>query len=88
MRYIALKEISDEATVTLTAVELVSIFKSVLIEQANIDLDELGVFTLIKYQNNCLLITLDTEELRENKPYFYFLSTLVQKISVIRKKYK
>lgn len=62
---------TSNAIISLTALELMSVFKSVLREETNIDLDLLGVFTLIKYSNNRLCITLDTEELRENRPCFY-----------------
>jgi hypothetical protein len=61
----------SNATVVLSASELISVFKSVLISYTGIDLDELGVYTIIKYSNNRLHITLDTELLRETNPYSY-----------------
>jgi hypothetical protein len=70
MRESNMKEVSN-AIISLTALELISVFKSVLKEETNIDLDTLGVFALVKYSNNRLCITLDTEELRENRPCFY-----------------
>lgn len=61
-----------EPTILLTATEIISIFKSVLIDSANIDLDKLGVYTIIKYFNNRLHITLDMDELRNKNSYLYY----------------
>ena len=70
MKNLIIEQLS-EATVSLTALELMSIFKSVLLENLNIDLDKLNVISLIKYSNNRLHITLDTEELRNTNPVLY-----------------
>jgi hypothetical protein len=61
-----------EPTLVLTATEIISIFKSVLIECADIDLDKLEVYSIIKYSNNRLHITLDMDLLRENSAYLYY----------------
>lgn len=71
----------SNATVVLSASELISVFKSVLISYTDIDLDELGVYTLIKYSNNRLHITLDTELLRETNPCSYI--DMVQNIKKV-----
>lgn len=61
-----------EPTLVLTTIEIISIFKSVLIDCANIDLDELEVYPITKYSNNRLHITLDMDLLRENSAYLYY----------------
>ena len=59
-----------EPTLVLTTIEIISIFKSVLIDCANIDLDELEVYPIIKYSNNRLHITLDMDLLRTRRKSF------------------
>ena len=63
--------ISNEAVVTLTVPELISILKSVLIDRRNVDLDELNITVIYKYSNNRLHITLDTDLLRQQSRYAY-----------------
>lgn len=61
-----------ELVVQLTVPELISILKSVLIDRLNVDLDELDVSVIYKYINNRLIMTLDTELLR-NKSVSQYL---------------
>lgn len=63
---------NTEATIVLTVTELISIFKVVLIDRLNIDLDELDVIVLTKYFNNRLYMTLDADLLREKNRFEYF----------------
>lgn len=66
----------SEATVTLTMPELISILKSVLIDNLNIDLDELGVNVLVKQFNNRIHMTLDAELIRHDSvsKYIQFIN--------------
>ncbi len=61
----------SNATIVLSASELISILKSVLIDRLNIDLDKLEITVLYKYLNNRLYITLDTELLRNKSMVYY-----------------
>lgn len=63
--------INNNAVITLTVPELMSILKSVLIDRRNIDLDELGITIIYKYTNNRLHITLDADLLRQKSRYAY-----------------
>ena len=63
--------INNEAVVSLTVPELISILKSVLIDRRNIDLDELNVTVIYKYSNNRLHITLDADLLRQKSRSAY-----------------
>ena len=57
--------------VQLTVPELISILKSILMDRLNVDLDELDVNVIYKYINNRLIITLDTELLRNKSISLY-----------------
>ena len=69
----------SNATVTLTMPELISILKSVLIDDLNIDLDELGVNVIVKYYNK-VHMTLDAEILRHKG-----ISNYIQFINDVKK---
>lgn len=62
---------NTEATVSLTISELITVFKSVLIDRLDIDLDKLDVTVLAKYSNNRLHMTLDADLLRERNRFQY-----------------
>jgi hypothetical protein len=62
---------NNEAVVSLTVPELISILKSVLIDRRNVDLDELNVTVIYKYSNDRLHITLDADLLRQKSKYAY-----------------
>ncbi len=63
MRNYNMKYESD-ATVVLSISELISILKTVLIDNLNIDLDKLEVDVIAKYSNNRLHMTLCADLLR------------------------
>lgn len=54
----------NEPVIKLTTSELVSIFKSILLDRLDIDLEELDVNVIVKYSNNRLHMTLGTDLLR------------------------
>ena len=60
-----------ELVVQLTVPELISILKSVLMDRLNVDLDKLDINVIYKYINNRLMITLDTEVLRNKSASQY-----------------
>jgi hypothetical protein len=60
-----------ELVVQLTVPELISILKSVLMDRLNVDLDKLDINVIYKYINNRLMITLDTEVLRDKSASQY-----------------
>lgn len=70
--------IINEPTVKLTISEFISVFKSVLIDSLNIDLDILEVTVVAKYSNNRLHMALDTELLRESSTtsYLYLIQDI------------
>ena len=70
--------VNNEAIVTLTVPELISILKDVLIDRRNIDLDALNITVIYKYSNNRLHITLDADLLRQRSKFEYI--QLVQDI--------
>ena len=53
-----------EPVIKLTAPELISILKAVLMDRLDIDLDKLDVNVIVKYSNNRLHITLGADLLR------------------------
>lgn len=68
----------DEPTVKLNISDLISIFKTVLIDSLNVDLDILEVTVIAKYSNNRLHMALDTELLREKSmtSYLYLIQDI------------
>ncbi len=72
---------NKEALKVVTITEFISIFKNVLINQLDMDLDELNVTVIAKYSNNRLHMTLDTDILKRNNflQYIQFVQ-LMKKI--------
>ena len=70
--------IINEPTIKLEVTELISIFKSILIDSLKIDLDILEVTVVVKYSNNRLHMVLDTELLREKSmtSYLYLIQDI------------
>ena len=61
-----------ELVVQLTVPELISILKSVLMDRLKVDLDQIDVSVIYKYINKRLIMTLDTDLLR-NKSVSQYL---------------
>lgn len=70
--------IMNEPTVILNISDLISIFKSILIDSLNVNLDILEVTVVVKYLNNRLHMVLDTELLREKSmtSYLYLIQDI------------
>ena len=70
--------IINEPTVKLNVTDLISIFKAILIDSLNVDLDILEVTVVAKYSNNRLHMVLDTELLREKSmtAYLYLIQDI------------